>query len=71
MAKGEISDNNTIMSFVIPKELKNELGKIAAKERRSMSNLIVNLVDNYICLNKQQDRIQKYHELISEIHKGK
>lgn len=70
MAKGEISNNNILMSFVIPKELKIELSKIAAKEHRSMSNLIVNLVDNYVYMNKQQERLTKYQELISRINEG-
>ena len=54
MAKGQISEDNTTMSFVIPKTLKEELGSIATKENRSMSNLLCTLVDNYVQLNKQQ-----------------
>ena len=69
MAKREISDSNTTMSFVIPKDLKDELGKIAAKENRSMSNLIVTLIDNYVHMNKQQDRLRKYYELLSDKNK--
>lgn len=67
MAKGQISENNTTMSFVISKELKEELGSIASKENRSMSNLIVNLVDNYVELNKQQERLAAYYKLISDL----
>lgn len=67
MAKGQISEDNTTMSFVISKELKEELGSIASKENRSMSNLIVNLVDNYVKLNKQQERLAAYYKLISDL----
>ena len=70
MAKGEISANNTLMSFVISKELKDELGKIATKENRSMSNVIVNLIDNYVQMNKHQDRLTAYAKLISSMDKG-
>lgn len=67
MAKGQISENNTTMSFVIPKSLKEEVGILAAKENRSMSNLIVTLLDNYVHLAKQQDRLTAYYNLISDI----
>lgn len=67
MAKGQISENNTTMSFVIPKSLKEEVGLLAAKENRSMSNLIVTLLDNYVNLAKQQERLKEYYSLISDI----
>ena len=51
MAKGQISEDNTTMSCVIPKTLKEELGYIATKENRSMSNLLCTLVDNYVYLH--------------------
>lgn len=70
MAKGQISPDNTIMSFVIPKELKAELGILATKENRSMGNLICTLVDNYVQLNKQQERLTAYYNLISNINKS-
>ena len=70
MAKREISDSNTTMSFVIPKDLKDELGKIAAKENRSMSNLIVTLLDNYVHMHKQQERLAKYYELVAQSHES-
>ena len=41
MAKGQLSPDNTTMSFAIPKKLKEELGVVATKENRSMSNLII------------------------------
>lgn len=67
MAKGQISEDNTTMSFVISKTLKEELGSIATKENRSMSNLLCTLVDNYVQLNKQQERLTTYYKLISSL----
>ena len=70
MAKGQISENNTTMSFVIPKTLKEELGIIATKENRSMGNLICTLVDNYVQLNKKQERLAAYYNLVSNMNKS-
>ena len=70
MAKGQISEDNTTMSFVIPKTLKEELGSIATKENRSMINLLCTLVDNYVQLNKQQERLSAYYNLISNMNKS-
>lgn len=70
MAKRQISEDNTTMSFVIPKTLKEELGSIATKENRSMSNLLCTLVDNYVQLNKKQERLAAYYSLISSINKS-
>ena len=70
MAKGQISEDNTTMSFVIPKTLKEELGSIEKKENRSMSNLLCTLVDNYVQLNKQQERLTAYYNLISNMNKS-
>ena len=70
MAKGQISPENTTMSFVIPKELKAELGILATKENRSMGNLICTLVDNYVQLNKTQDKLTAYYSLISNMNKS-
>ena len=70
MAKGQISEYNTTMSFVIPKTLKEELGSIATKENTSMSNLLCTLVDNYVQLNKQQERLTAYYNLISNMNKS-
>ena len=67
MAKGEISSDNTTMSFVIPKTLKDEVGILATKENRSMSNLIVTLLDNYVQLNRKQDCLKAYYNLISNL----
>ena len=68
MPKGQLSDKNTTMSFAIPKTLKDEIGVIAEKENRSMSNLIVTLLDNYAHMYKQKERLTKYYELISDIN---
>ena len=70
MAKGQISEDNTTMAFVIPKTLKEELGIIATKENRSMSNLLCTLVDNYVQLNKNQEKLNAYYNLISNINKS-
>ena len=67
MASGKISDKNTTMSFVIPKDLKEDISKIASSENRSTSNLIVNLIDNYVQLNKKKDRLTTYYKLISQL----
>lgn len=68
MAKGQIAPENTTMSFVIPRELKKELGILATKENRSMSNLICTLVDNYVQLNKRQESLTAYYKLISSLN---
>ena len=70
MAKGQISPENTTMSFVIPKKLKEELGILATKENRSMGNLIRTLVDNYVQLNKHQEKLTAYYNLISNMNKS-
>ena len=68
MAKGQIAPENTTMSFVIPRELKKELGILATKENRSMGNLICTLVDNYVQHNKRQERLTAYYKLISSLN---
>ena len=68
MAKGQIAPENTTMSFVIPRELKKELGILATKENRSMGNLICTLVDNYVQLNKRHERLTAYYKLISSLN---
>ena len=67
MAKGQIAPENTTMSFVIPRKLKKELGILATKENRSMGNLICTLVDNYVQLNKRQEQLTAYYNLISSL----
>ena len=67
MAHKQISDKNTTMSFVIPKELKEKAFEIATKENRSCSNLIVDLLNNYVMMYNQKERLLMYQQLISEI----
>ena len=65
MSRGQLSEKNTTMSFAIPKVLKNEIGIIAQKENRSMSNLIVSLLS--VHLYKQKERLTEYYKLISTL----
>ena len=67
MPRGQLSEKNTTMSFAIPKDLKAEIGIIAQKENRSMSNLIVSLLTDYANLYKQKERLTRYYKLISEM----
>lgn len=67
MPKGQLSEKNTTMSFAIPKDLKAEIGIIAQKENRSMSNLIVSLLTDYANLYKQKERLTEYYKLLSTI----
>lgn len=69
MAHGQLSKDKTTISLAIPKELKEQLFIIAGKENRSASNLIVSLIDNYVQINKQQERLLTYYRLISEAKK--
>lgn len=48
MAKATISEKNTMMSFVIPRDLKAKLTVMAEKENRSFSNVIVSAIQEYI-----------------------
>ena len=43
-----ISKDNIRMSLVIPKELKKELQQIAKSENRSLNNLIITILKNYM-----------------------
>ena len=67
MPRGQLSEKNTTMSFTIPKDLKNEIGIIAQKENRSMSNLIVSLLSDYANLYNRKERLTMYYKLISEM----
>lgn len=55
MAKGQISDKNTRIAVTIPKDIKLQIEKIACKENRSLSNLIVTLIKNYIDDHNKSD----------------
>lgn len=48
MAHGEISENNTRLSLVIPKELKSKLTAYAYKDYRSLNNLVVKVLTDYV-----------------------
>ena len=66
MAKGQLSPDNTTMSFAIPKKLKEELGMVASKENRSMSNLLCILADHYVSFHKSQENLNAYYKLVSK-----
>lgn len=48
MPQGKISENNTRIIITIPKETKNKIEKIASCENRSLSNLVVTIINKYI-----------------------
>ncbi|MDE1407006.1 ribbon-helix-helix domain-containing protein [Bacillus licheniformis] len=43
------------MTIIIPKSLKNKLREVAASENRSMGNLVVKIVEEYI-ENQKNDK---------------
>lgn len=43
-----ISDNNTRVMVTMPKELKEKLSVIAEADGRTLSNLIVQIIKNYL-----------------------
>ena len=70
MAKGELSPENTMMSFAIPKKLKEEFGMVATKENRSMSKMLCILIEHYILIHKSPEFFIAYYELISKAKSG-
>lgn len=48
MPAGKISENNTRINVTIPKDLKLQAEIIATKQNRSLSNLIVTLIKDYV-----------------------
>ena len=48
MPQGKISENNTRIIITIPKETKKKKKKIASCENRSLSNLVVTIINKYI-----------------------
>lgn len=48
MAQGQISDNNTRISIVIPKTLKTEADKIANADGRSLAGWIRKLISDAV-----------------------
>lgn len=70
MPQGKISDTKTRIVVTIPKDLKAKAELIAQQENRSLSNLIVKLVDDYVNINRDlPDRLLKYYEYINNIKK--
>lgn len=43
-----ISNEKTSLTFILPKELKEQLEQAAKKEDRSMANLLIRLIKNYL-----------------------
>lgn len=55
MPSGKISENNTRINVTIPKDLKLRAEIIATKQNRSLSNMIVTLIRNYVESNEKDD----------------
>ena len=55
MASGKISENNTRINVTIPKDLKLRAEIIATKQNRSLSNMIVTLIRDYVESNEKDD----------------
>lgn len=55
MSQGQISENNTRISIVIPKDLKAEADKIANSDGRSLSGWIRKLITDAISENNKSD----------------
>jgi len=54
MAGGKLADNNTRYSLTIPKDLKTQLEMLAEKQNRSLNNLIVTILKNYVSDSAQE-----------------
>lgn len=48
MPNGKLSDDNTRYSLTISKELKQTLEKIADEQNRSLNNLIITILREYV-----------------------
>lgn len=74
MPQGKISENNTRVIITIPKETKTKIEKIASMENRSLSNLIVTIInkyiDNYISDYELEKKRKLNHEILIEMHKS-
>ena len=55
MAQGQISEDNTRISIVIPKALKAEADKIANKDGRSLAGWIRKLISDAVAENNKSD----------------
>lgn len=59
MASGKLADNNTRYSLTIPKDLKTQLEMLAEKQNRSLNNLIVTVLKNYVSDSVQGDKVNE------------
>lgn len=59
MASGKLADNNTRYSLTIPKDLKAQLEMVAEKQNRSLNNLIVTILKNYVSDSVQGDKVNE------------
>ena len=64
MAHGQLSKNNTTMSFAIPKQTKEQLFRIATNENRSASSLVVTLIQQYSLIYNDKELLSQYNSLI-------
>lgn len=48
MPKGKLSEDNTRYSLTISKGLKSELEKLAEDQNRSLNNLIITVLKEYV-----------------------
>ena len=55
MSSGKISEHNTRINVTIPKDLKLRAEIIATKQNRSLSNMIVTLIRDYVESNEKDD----------------
>lgn len=55
MAQGQIAENNTRISIVLPKELKLEADKIANSDGRSLSGWIRKLITDAVNKHNKSD----------------
>lgn len=55
MPQGQISENNTRLSIVIPKDLKLEADKVANADGRSLSGWIRKLITDAVCEYNKSD----------------
>lgn len=68
MPHGKISNKNAILGLTIPKTLKDEIVTLAQKENRSMSNLSLVVLDNYVRLSKNPELFAKYQDLVQKTY---
>lgn len=56
-------------NFRIPPELDSQLAKQAEKENRSLSNMIIQCVSDYLRRAQKEDDMKKSHErVLKEVH---